>query len=114
MSATGLHVLFSSDHGFHLGQFRIPAEKMLPYETDVRVPLYISGPGIAPGTLVPELVANIAGSRGIPRCDTRAAVTDIAPTLIDLAGIAVPPALDGRSLAPLLTARARAAAATRR
>ena len=25
------YFLFSSDHGYHLGQFRIPIEKMLPY-----------------------------------------------------------------------------------
>ena len=28
----------------HLGQFRIPIEKMLPYETDIRIPLFIKGP----------------------------------------------------------------------
>jgi N-acetylglucosamine-6-sulfatase len=39
------YFLFSSDHGYHLGQFRIPIEKMLPYETDIRIPLFIKGPG---------------------------------------------------------------------
>ena len=32
--------------GYHLGQFRIPIEKMLPYETDIRIPLFIKGPGM--------------------------------------------------------------------
>ena len=41
------YVAVSSDHGYHLGQFRIPDEKMLPYETDVRVPFWIRGPRIA-------------------------------------------------------------------
>ena len=27
------YFLYSSDHGYHLGQFRIPIEKMLPYVT---------------------------------------------------------------------------------
>ena len=44
------YFLYSSDHGYHLGQFRIPIEKMLPYETDIRIPLFIKGPGIAAGT----------------------------------------------------------------
>eukprot|EP01047_Picozoa_sp_COSAG01_P135832 COSAG01_NODE_66145_length_271_cov_0.598837_2_plen_50_part_01 len=45
------HILSSLWHrpqGYHLGQFRIPDEKIEPYETDVRVPFYIRGPGIVP------------------------------------------------------------------
>ena len=80
------YFLFSSDHGYHLGQFRIPIEKMLPYETDIRIPLFIMGPGIAPGTKIHEMVANI----------------DVSPTLLDLAGIPVPPIMDGMSMKPLL------------
>ena len=83
------YILFSSDHGYHLGQFRIPIEKMLPYETDIRIPLFIRGPGIKPGTQLDEMVANI----------------DIAPTILDLAGIAVPPIMDGQSMASILTGR---------
>ena len=70
-----------------MGQFRIPIEKMLPYETDIRIPLFISGPGIKAGTTLTQPVMNI----------------DIAPTLLDLAGLAVPAIMDGQSLAPLLT-----------
>lgn len=80
------YVLFSSDHGYHLGQFRIPDEKMLPYETDIRVTFWIRGPGITPGLVVPELAANI----------------DIAPTLVDLAGLSVPNIMDGKSMVPLI------------
>merc|ERR1712216_274144 len=80
------YILFSSDHGYHLGQLRIPIEKMLPYETDIRIPLYIRGPGIRPGTKLDSMVMNI----------------DIAPTLLDLAGIPVPTIMDGESMAPLL------------
>lgn len=80
------YFLFSSDHGYHLGQFRIPMEKMLPYETDIRVPFYIRGPGIKPGTKLTEMIANI----------------DIAPTLLELAGLPVPPIMDGLSMKNLL------------
>lgn len=55
---------------------------MWPYETDVRIPFYIRGPGIAPGTVRTEMAMNI----------------DIAPTLLDAAGITVPPTCDGKSL----------------
>ena len=89
--------LYSSDHGYHLGQFRIPIEKMLPYETDIRIPLYIRGPGIAPGVTLNEMVANI----------------DVAPTLLELAGIPVPTIMDGQSLVPLLTGGSNATWRTR-
>ena len=84
------YLMFTSDHGYHLGQFRIPDEKMMPYETDVRVPFFAKGPGIAPGTRLDELISNI----------------DIGPTLCALAGVPVPPIMDGRSLVPLLTGAA--------
>ena len=79
-------VLFSSDHGYHLGQWRLPMEKMWPYETDCRIPFYMRGPGIAPGTKLDVMGVNM----------------DIAPTLLSLAGIEVPSNYDGRSLLPLL------------
>lgn len=71
---------------------------MWPFETDQRIPFYVRGPGIAPGTTLDVLGVN----------------TDIAPTLLDLAGIQpLPAGYDGRSLAPMLIggdAAARAAA----
>jgi len=90
------YFFYSSDHGYHLGQFRIPIEKMLPYETDIRIPLFIKGPGIAPGTVLNEMVANI----------------DVAPTLLDLAGIPIPTIMDGMSLKPLLISSAGGAGKT--
>merc|ERR1712176_749098 len=69
------------------GQFRIPIEKMLPYDTDIRIPLFMRGPGIKPGTKLNQMVANI----------------DIAPTILDFAGIPIPPIMDGESMKPILT-----------
>ena len=79
-------IIFSSDHGYKLGQWRIPLEKMWPFETDIRIPFYIRGPGIKPGTVVDVLGMNM----------------DIAPTLLDLAGVDSPLGYDGRSLMPML------------
>jgi arylsulfatase A-like enzyme len=50
------------------------------------VPLLVRGPGVKAGGVPRELVANI----------------DLAPTFLDLAGLEVPPSMQGRSLAPLL------------
>ena len=76
-------------------------EKMWPYETDVRIPFYISGPGIAAGQTPDVMAVNI----------------DIAPTLLALAGVDKPSQMDGRSLLPLITgdagSRAKAAASWR-
>lgn len=83
------YIFFSSDHGYHLGQFRIPIEKMLPYDTDIRIPLFMRGPGIKPGTKLNQMVANI----------------DIAPTILDFAGIPIPPIMDGESMKPILTSQ---------
>ena len=58
----------------HLGEFRIPFEKSLPYETDVRPPFYIRGPGIAPGS-------SIAGP---------VSLMDVGATLLELAGATQP------------------------
>lgn len=81
-------VLFSSDHGYHVGQWRIPAHKELAYETDLRVPFVVRGPGIRQSVIVDAIGLNI----------------DLAPTIADLAGFTIPEAarVDGRSLKPFL------------
>ena len=82
------YVLFSSDHGYKQGQWRVGTSKQHPYETDIRVPLLVSGPGIAPGTTYPQISGNV----------------DVLPTILDLAGLAssIPEDVDGRSVAPFL------------
>eukprot|EP01084_Bolivina_argentea_P254511 427883_1 len=65
------YILFTSDHGYHLGQWRISCEKRLPYETDIRIPLFLCGPGVEANTYREMNIGNI----------------DILPTFLDLAGI---------------------------
>jgi len=79
-------VLYTSDHGYHLGQFGMPVDKRLPYEFDIRVPFWISGPGISSNQTVSTPVLSI----------------DIAPTLLDIAGLPPSPVMDGLSFLSLI------------
>lgn len=80
-------IFFTSDNGFHLGQFSLPWDKRQPYETDIRVPLSVRGPGIKPGLVINKPVLNV----------------DIMPTILDLADIKNVKRMDGISFLPLLT-----------
>ena len=80
------YIIFTSDNGLHMGEHGLPAGKGFPYEEDIHVPFLIRGPGIAPGTKIPQFAANL----------------DIAPTLVDLAQARAADFIDGRSLVPLI------------
>ena len=80
------YVVFTSDNGFELGPHRIGGQKSTPYEETIRMPLYVRGPGVAPGLVLPQMVGNV----------------DLALTFAEWAGAAAPAGLDGRSFAPLL------------
>jgi len=45
------YIIFTSDNGYHIGQFSMPIDKRQPYETDIKVPLLIRGPGISPSNV---------------------------------------------------------------
>ena len=81
--------VFASDNGYHLGQHRLPAGKGTPYDTDLRVPLLVRGPGIEAGTHVHAMSVN----------------TDLAPTFLAMAGVRPPRFVDGRSMLPLARGR---------
>jgi N-acetylglucosamine-6-sulfatase len=78
-------LLYTSDHGFQLGQHRLPGDKRHLYEHDVRIPFFLRGPGIPASVLVDAPVLSI----------------DVAPTLVHLAAGVPPPSMDGTSLLPL-------------
>lgn len=77
-------VILMGDNGYFLGE-RGYAGKWLPYEPSIRVPLIVHIPGLESAT--PDApVMNI----------------DLAPTLLDLAGVPIPASMQGHSLLPLL------------
>ena len=81
-------VVFTSDHGFQLGEHGGAWRKRLQFEESTRVPLIVRVPGLG---------ETGSASSGLIE------LVDLYPTLIDLAGIAVPAhALEGDSFAPLL------------
>lgn len=80
------YVFFSSDNGYHLGQYSMPKDKRQPYETDIHVPMLVRGPGIVAGRVEQGVALNV----------------DLAPTFLDLAGLPPREDMDGVSLKPLL------------
>jgi len=79
-------VIFTSDHGFHLGDHGGLWSKKTLFDAAARVPLIIAGPGVAHGQSSPRVVE----------------LLDLFPTIADITATGLPPKLEGRSLATLL------------
>lgn len=78
-------ILLSSDHGFFLGEHHL-YDKRLMYEPSIRVPMLLRYPGgVKPGTTRDEMVLNL----------------DMAPTLLDIAGLKATSEMQGKSMLPL-------------
>jgi N-acetylglucosamine-6-sulfatase len=84
--AQNTYVVFTSDNGFHLGQYRLTAGKMTAFDTDVHVPLVISGPGIPPSSRVGQIAENV----------------DLRSTFDALAGTVPGQQVEGHSLLDLM------------
>ncbi len=82
-------VIFTADHGDMLGE-RGLWYKMTFFEHGCRVPLIVSAPGDGGGG----------------RVAAHASLLDIAPTMLDVAGVEVPAEMDGVSLLPMIEAGA--------
>ncbi|HVY79080.1 MAG TPA: sulfatase [Solirubrobacterales bacterium] len=78
------YVIFVSDNGFFFGEHRLIGGKFLAYEPATHVPFLIRGPHIRANTESGEIVGNI----------------DVAPTILELAGVKADKSIDGRSLTP--------------
>ncbi len=78
------YVVFTSDHGYHLGEHTM-WQKLSLHEESAKVPLIIAGPGIPAG-----------------RRDALAEFVDVYPTLADYAGLPIPPDCQGLSLRPAI------------
>ena len=80
-------IVVTSDHGYFYGEHGLNEERRLAYEETIRTPLAIRWPArVAAGSESDAFVVSI----------------DLAPTMLDLAGVEIPADVQGRSLAPLL------------
>jgi arylsulfatase A-like enzyme len=82
-------VVFLSDHGYLWGEHGLGG-KWLLYEESIRIPIIIRGPGI-PNAMLGKKLHNLALN------------IDIAPTILDIAGVSIPSEMDGMSLYPILS-----------
>ena len=94
--------VYSSDHGYHSGQWGVAYCKMLPYEEDVHIPMFVRMPS---STTYPASPNGVARKVEAPTLNI-----DIAPTLLALAGFgtAAVAEMDGQSMLPLLHVTATA------
>jgi N-acetylglucosamine-6-sulfatase len=82
-------VVYSSDNGYFHGQHGLN-DKRAAYEDSIRVPHVVHYPRlIKPGTVFDQMVLNI----------------DLAPTMLDFAGVDIPGTMQGRSWRPVLEGR---------
>ncbi|HLT07658.1 MAG TPA: sulfatase [Cyclobacteriaceae bacterium] len=82
-------VIYMSDQGFYMGEHGW-FDKRFMYEESFRTPMVMRYPGvIRAGTVSDDMVMNL----------------DIAPTILDIAGVAIPEDMQGESFLPLLTAK---------
>jgi N-acetylglucosamine-6-sulfatase len=88
--ARDTYIVFSSDNGLHMGEHRLLPGKLTAFDTDIKVPLIVVGPGVPAGRTISQMTENV----------------DLCPTFERLGGAPVPRNVDGRSLVTLLRGRA--------
>ncbi len=84
-------IILTSDNGMYLSEYGL-AGKWLPHEVSIRVPLVVFDPRADEkrrGVTAEQMALNV----------------DIAPTILELAGLDVPKKMQGQSLLPLLQGR---------
>ncbi len=85
-------VVVASDHGYWYGEHALGAQRRLAYEEAIRIPLMISYPRKIESGLRPA--------------DTVLSI-DVAPTLLEYAGAAIDPDIQGHSLIPVIEGTAQ-------
>jgi N-acetylglucosamine-6-sulfatase len=85
-------VIFCSDGGFFWGEHQLAGTGKWAYEESIRIPFIVRAPGVIPdpGRQAGQMVLNI----------------DVAPTILELAGVAVPALMEGQSFVPVLNSAA--------
>ena len=81
-------LVFASDHSCHF-KTRNSEYKRSPHEGSIHIPLIVEGPGFNRALQIAEPVSQV----------------DLMPSLLEAAGLAVPPSVQGRSFLPLLDRR---------
>jgi arylsulfatase A-like enzyme len=80
-------MILSSDHGFFLGEWRL-YDKRFMHEPSIRIPMMVRYPKrVKPGTVRDDMVLDL----------------DIAPTILDIAGVKIPEKMSGASMLKLTT-----------
>ena len=79
-------IVVVGDHGEGLGEHLEDTHSMLAYNATLHVPLIVRVPGLNPGVRIRQTVGTV----------------DIVPTVLDLLGLDIPAAAQGRSLAPMI------------
>jgi arylsulfatase A-like enzyme/cytochrome c-type biogenesis protein CcmH/NrfG len=82
-------VVAMSDHGEGLGEHGEGTHGLFVYDSTLKVPFIVAGPGVAAGRVA------LTVARGI----------DVLPTLLDYAGLPLRPEIEGRSLRPAIEGR---------
>jgi N-acetylglucosamine-6-sulfatase len=80
-------IVYAGDNGHFWGEHGL-YDKRLAYEESIRIPFIVRYPALIkdPGRRAPQMILNI----------------DLAPTILDLAGIDIPSNMQGRSIKPIL------------
>jgi N-acetylglucosamine-6-sulfatase len=81
-------VVYAGDNGYFWGEHRL-LDKRWPYEESIRIPFLVRYPRLVkdPGRTAEQMVLNI----------------DLAPSLLEMAGVPIPDRTDGESFRPILS-----------